>query len=90
MEDLGNKKILLEYFAEGHHFHYNMGDYPIDEIRYRPLGTCTVDKANVFCSIVQPFITKRNVNSPIVPFEVLKESWDEFCRLEVCEKLNIL
>ena len=90
MEDFGKREIILEYFAEGHHFHYNMGDHPIDYECYRPLDRCTMDKADVFCSIVQPFITKRNVNTPIVSFEIMKEAWDEFCQLEERKKLSIL
>lgn len=90
MDKSGETTILLEYYAKGHQFHYNTGNHPIDNNYYRPLGLCTVDKANVFCSIVQPFITKRNVNTPIVPFEIMKESWDEFCKLEERKKLSIL
>ena len=90
MEDFGKREVLLEYFDEGRHFHYNMGNYPIDYERYRPLGRCSIDKADVFCMIVQPFITKRNANTPIVSFEIMKESWDEFCNLEERKKLSIL
>lgn len=90
MEDYEKQEVLLEYFAEEHHFHYNTGNYPIDYERYRPLGLCPVNKAVVFCTIVQPFITRRNANTPIVSYEIMKEAWDEFCQLEERKKFSIL
>jgi len=82
MERLEKRKIMLEYSGKGRQFHYNMGDYPIPDIHgcYLPLGWCSIEEADFFCTIVQPFMTQRSIDTPIVPFEVMKEAWGKYCR----------
>lgn len=74
---------MLEYYAKGHQFHYNLGDYPIPDEHgcYLPLGWCSTDEADVFCRIVQPFIVKERFDTPEVPYEKMKEAWDSYCML---------
>ena len=84
MEKSEERNIMLEYYPKCRHFHYNMGDHPIPDIHgcYLPLGWCSLDEASAFCNIVRPFLyAESRHDSPIIPFETMKESWDNYCRL---------
>lgn len=83
MERSEERNVMLEYYPKGHHFHYNMGNYPIPDKHgcYLPLGWCSEEEASSFCRIVQPFISDGRIDSPIVPFETMKEAWDNYCSI---------
>lgn len=82
-EESEERNIMLEYYPKGHHFHYNTGNHPIpDEYGcYLPLGWCSMKEAERFCRLVQPFISESRIDSPIVSFDTMKESWDNYCDL---------
>ena len=89
MEKSEERNIMLEYYPKGHHFHYNRGNHPIPDPNecYIPLGWCSVNEADLFCGIVYPFIEKHRYDTPDVPYETVKESWDNYCDLIEKEKL---
>lgn len=79
MERSETRNVLLEYCAVGHHFHYNIDRKNRPNEYYVELGWCTIDEADAFCRVVQPFLNKKRYDSPDIANEVVKESWDEFC-----------
>lgn len=83
MEKSEERNIMLEYYAKGHQFHYNRGNYPIPDVHgcYLPLGWCSMDEADKFCRIVEPLISDTRNDSPIIPFETMKKAWDNYCWL---------
>lgn len=89
MERSEKRNVLLEYYPKGHHFHYNVEMHHKPDDCYLSLGWCSYDEADLFCTIVNPIIAKRRYDTPEIPFEIIKESWDGFCEMIEKSKVKI-
>ena len=91
MERSEERNIMLEYFDKGHQFHYNTGNHPIPDEHgcYMPLGWCSMNEASLFCAIVNPLIVKKRYDTPDIPFDTMKEAWDDYCEMIMKGRIKI-
>ena len=79
-DDYRNRRILLEFFDRGNHFHYNTGNHEPDE-NYRSLGYCTLGEAEVFCEMMQPLLSNAKHGEVRVTFERMQQVWKAFSEM---------